>query len=181
MVASSAGTPHVAIVGGGIGGVAAAAFLQRAGMPAIEHAAELKEVGAGLVLAPNAVRLLRRLGVMDKLLDRAARAGGVTPGEAGGTDRPTRPRGRNATLSSPAGRVTRSVVPCPAWARHLDRSAERVDTVGEADESRNRGSGRPRRAIVADRKLQDTADDTATCTTEAWACLAAFVSASDTT
>ncbi len=73
MVASSAGTPHVAIVGGGIGGVAAAAFLQRAGLPAVvyEQAAELTEVGAGLVLAPNAVRLLRRLGVLGKLLDRA--------------------------------------------------------------------------------------------------------------
>jgi salicylate hydroxylase len=73
MIASSAGTPNVAIVGGGIGGVATAAFLQRAGLPAVvyEQAPELKEVGAGLVLAPNAVRLLRRLGIMDELLDCA--------------------------------------------------------------------------------------------------------------
>ncbi len=73
MTASPAGPPPVAIVGGGIGGVAAAAFLQRAGLPAVvyEQAPALTQVGAGLVLAPNAVRLIRRLGVMDQLLDRA--------------------------------------------------------------------------------------------------------------
>jgi salicylate hydroxylase len=73
MAASSASLPRVAIVGGGIGGVAAAAFLRRAGLSAVvyEQAAVLREVGAGLVLAPNAVRLLRRLGVMSQLADRA--------------------------------------------------------------------------------------------------------------
>src|SRR5918992_4733949 len=73
MVASSAGTLRVAIIGGGIGGLAAAAFLHRAGLPGVvyEQAPELKEVGAGLVLAPNAVRLLRRLGAMDELDGRA--------------------------------------------------------------------------------------------------------------
>ena len=51
------------MVGGGIGGLAAAAFLRRAGLPATvyEQAAALGEVGAGLVVAPNAARLLRRL------------------------------------------------------------------------------------------------------------------------
>src|SRR5688572_2371015 len=73
MVASSAGTLRVAIIGGGIGGLAAAAFLHRAGLSSVvyEQAPELKEVGAGLVLAPNAVRLLRRLGAMDRLQHRA--------------------------------------------------------------------------------------------------------------
>jgi salicylate hydroxylase len=53
----------VAVVGGGIGGLAAAAFLHRAGLRATvyEQAAELREVGAGLIVAPNAARLLRRL------------------------------------------------------------------------------------------------------------------------
>jgi salicylate hydroxylase len=73
MVASSAGMLSVAIVGGGIGGIAAAAFLRRAGLPAViyEQAEVLREVGAGLVLAPNAMRLLRRLGVMDRLAGHA--------------------------------------------------------------------------------------------------------------
>lgn len=65
--------PRIAVVGGGIGGLAAAAFLRRAGLTATvyEQAPALGEVGAGLVVAPNAVRLLRRLGVMEQLLRRA--------------------------------------------------------------------------------------------------------------
>jgi salicylate hydroxylase len=55
---------RIAVVGGGIGGLAAAAFLHRAGLNATvyEQAGEISEIGAGLVVAPNAVRLLRRLG-----------------------------------------------------------------------------------------------------------------------
>ena len=54
---------RIAVVGGGIGGLAAAAFLRRAGLAATvyEQASALGEVGAGLVVAPNAARLLRRL------------------------------------------------------------------------------------------------------------------------
>ena len=73
MVGSPARTPRVAIVGGGIGGLAAAAFLHRAGLPSTvyEQAPQLTEVGAGLVLAPNAARLLRRLGALDRLREHA--------------------------------------------------------------------------------------------------------------
>lgn len=65
--------PRIAVVGGGIGGLAAAGFLRRAGLTATvyEQAPALGEVGAGLVAAPNAVRLLRRLGVMERFLSRA--------------------------------------------------------------------------------------------------------------
>jgi len=73
MAASPGRPPSVAIVGGGIGGLAAAAFLHRAGLSCVvyEQASEVREVGAGLVLAPNAVRLLRRLGVLGRLDGRA--------------------------------------------------------------------------------------------------------------
>jgi salicylate hydroxylase len=68
-------TPRIAIIGGGIGGLAAAAFLHRAGLPATvyEQASQLREVGAGLVVAPNAARLLRRLGVLEPFAGRAVR------------------------------------------------------------------------------------------------------------
>jgi 2-polyprenyl-6-methoxyphenol hydroxylase-like FAD-dependent oxidoreductase len=71
----SSTTPEIAILGGGIGGLAAAAFLRRAGLRSTlyEQAAELKAVGAGLVVAPNAARLLRRLGVFDEFVRRAVR------------------------------------------------------------------------------------------------------------
>ena len=54
---------RIAVIGGGIGGLAAAAFLRRAGLAATvyEQAPALGGMGAGLVVAPNAARLLRRL------------------------------------------------------------------------------------------------------------------------
>jgi salicylate hydroxylase len=55
---------RVAVIGGGIGGLAAAnALLQRGiEVKVYEQAGALTEVGAGLALQPNGVRMLRRLG-----------------------------------------------------------------------------------------------------------------------
>ena len=66
-------SPRIAIVGGGIGGLAAAGCLQKAGLncTVYEQAAEPKEVGAGIVVSPNAVRLVRRLGVLNRFLETA--------------------------------------------------------------------------------------------------------------
>jgi salicylate hydroxylase len=64
---------RVAIVGGGLGGLAAAAFLHQADVPAVvyEQARELREVGAGIMVPPNAARMLRRLGVLGPFRERA--------------------------------------------------------------------------------------------------------------
>ena len=53
------------VVGGGLGGMAAAVALTQAGMDVqvYEQARQLTEVGAGVSLAPNGLRLLERLGV----------------------------------------------------------------------------------------------------------------------
>jgi salicylate hydroxylase len=66
---------RVAIAGGGIGGLATALFLRRAGLDAMvfEQAPELREVGAGILVAPNAARLLRRLGLAESLREVAVR------------------------------------------------------------------------------------------------------------
>jgi salicylate hydroxylase len=66
---------RIAIVGGGIGGLAAALFLRRAGIEATvyEQAPALVELGAGIVVAPNMVRLLRALGLGDDLADCGVR------------------------------------------------------------------------------------------------------------
>ena len=55
----------MAIVGGGIGGLAAALWLRRAGVEATvyEQAPEPREVGAGIVVPPNLVRALRSVGL----------------------------------------------------------------------------------------------------------------------
>ena len=59
----------VLVVGGGIGGLAAALALTRAGqrVRVLEQAAAFGEVGAGLQLAPNATRILREWGVLDEV------------------------------------------------------------------------------------------------------------------
>lgn len=59
--------PKVAVIGGGIGGLAAAAALHQRGIDVTvyEQSAELREVGAGLTLSPNALKALRVLGVED--------------------------------------------------------------------------------------------------------------------
>jgi salicylate hydroxylase len=64
---------RIAIVGGGLGGLAAALFLRRAGVQATvyEAAPELREAGAGIVVPPNMVRVLRALG-LDEALPRFA-------------------------------------------------------------------------------------------------------------
>jgi salicylate hydroxylase len=55
------------VVGGGIGGLAAALGLARVGrsVTVLEKAPEFGEVGAGLQLGPNASRMLDKLGVLD--------------------------------------------------------------------------------------------------------------------
>src|ERR1044071_401935 len=66
---------RVLIVGGGIGGLAAALALRREGFePAVyERAPELLEVGAAIAVWPNAFRVLERLGLGETLLARAGR------------------------------------------------------------------------------------------------------------
>ena len=61
--------PRVAIIGGGIGGLAAALALERRGVEAIvcEQAPALSEFGAGLNLTPNAIKALRALGIGDEI------------------------------------------------------------------------------------------------------------------
>ena len=55
----------ILIAGGGIGGLTAAVALRRAGLNVeiFERAGEIREVGAGIAIQPNAVLALRRIGL----------------------------------------------------------------------------------------------------------------------
>ncbi len=62
---------EVIIIGGGIAGLAVAIGLRQRGVAALvlEQAPELREIGAGLLLAPNACAVLELLGALPALLD----------------------------------------------------------------------------------------------------------------
>lgn len=59
----------VGVVGGGIGGVATGVALERAGIPTVvyERAGTLTEVGVGMMLWPNATRVLKDLGLLERI------------------------------------------------------------------------------------------------------------------
>jgi len=61
--------PRIAIIGGGIGGLAAALALERRGAEVVvcEQSPVHSEIGAGLNLTPNAVKAFRALGIEDQI------------------------------------------------------------------------------------------------------------------
>src|SRR6516165_12425215 len=66
---------RVAIVGGGVGGVTAAAALARKGIECVvyEQTAELAVAGASLQLGPNALRLMDDIGLLPVLREIGVR------------------------------------------------------------------------------------------------------------
>jgi 2-polyprenyl-6-methoxyphenol hydroxylase-like FAD-dependent oxidoreductase len=62
----------VIIAGGGIGGLAAALTLQQIGVPCVvfESVRDMRPLGVGINLQPNAVRELFDLGITEDDLDR---------------------------------------------------------------------------------------------------------------
>lgn len=65
---------RVAVAGAGIGGLAAALCLARAGfaVSVLEREEDLTAAGAGIQLSPNAVRILDRIGILPALEEAAA-------------------------------------------------------------------------------------------------------------
>jgi len=64
---------RIAIVGGGIGGLTAALALQHFGyrVSIFEQARELKEIGAGVTITPNAMHALNFLGIGERVASEA--------------------------------------------------------------------------------------------------------------
>jgi 2-polyprenyl-6-methoxyphenol hydroxylase-like FAD-dependent oxidoreductase len=113
----------VIVAGGGIGGLTVAIALRRAGfeVAAFERTAELREVGAGLLLAANAQKALGRLG-----LDEAVAHLG-TPASAG----EIRSRLGEVLASIPAVELEKKVGDPSAAVHRADLQALLVREAGE--------------------------------------------------
>src|SRR5882724_10526986 len=75
----SAAANQVLVVGGGIGGLAAALALSRKGIAVqvLEQAPEFKEIGAGIQLGPNVFRMFEVLGLTEQMFHWSAFPSGL--------------------------------------------------------------------------------------------------------
>ncbi|KAI1313194.1 FAD binding domain-containing protein [Xylaria venustula] len=64
---------HVCIIGGGVVGLAGSILLRRQGfkVTVLERDPTLQTTGAGIQLHPNAVRVLKEIGVFEKIMDKS--------------------------------------------------------------------------------------------------------------
>lgn len=90
---------HILIAGAGIAGLTAALALAKRGIAStvVETFSEPSEVGAGLQVAPNASRILRDLGVLDALTQKAVTPSSIRLGDA------------------PTGRILLDMAITPEW------------------------------------------------------------------
>ncbi|KAH8696499.1 hypothetical protein BGW36DRAFT_188061 [Talaromyces proteolyticus] len=70
---------HVVVIGAGIGGLTLGVVLRRCGLRVtiLEQALKISDIGAGIQLAPNATRILRRFGLLDEILKHANHPSGT--------------------------------------------------------------------------------------------------------
>jgi salicylate hydroxylase len=64
---------NIVIVGAGIAALTSAIGLKKAGHDVIilEQAREITDVGAGIQMAPNATRIMRRFGLLDQIMAKS--------------------------------------------------------------------------------------------------------------
>jgi 2-polyprenyl-6-methoxyphenol hydroxylase-like FAD-dependent oxidoreductase len=128
------------IVGAGVGGLCAAIALRRAGLEVVvlEQATELREVGAGVLLWPNAMRVLRRLEVGAAIEDAGAAAARAALRSSRGTPLGAGPADRAAAgADAPTVVVHRGLlrtILLAALDRHVVRLGARC--VGVAQDAR---------------------------------------------
>lgn len=74
MASAGSGQQRIIIIGGGIGGAAAALALSRIGrrVLVLEQADQLTEVGAGIQMPPNAFKVFQALGILEAAQNLAA-------------------------------------------------------------------------------------------------------------
>lgn len=148
---------HVAVVGAGIGGTAAALLLARAGahVTLFEQAPEPRAAGAGILLQPNGLAVLYGLDLDERLARRGIRVTRLRVADAGGTpifDVPI-PRfadGLDHALVLPRGEVLAALVDLVVAEPAIEcRFGTEVDAVGSDGTVTYRAPDGPR-SVAAD-------------------------------
>jgi 2-polyprenyl-6-methoxyphenol hydroxylase-like FAD-dependent oxidoreductase len=103
---------HVVIVGGGIAGPALALLLDKAGISSAVYEAypQADDIGGGLQIAPNGMRVLDRIGVADQLLARGVAGEEFCFENQNGTVLARVGNGRAHKYGVPAVQMSRSVL-----------------------------------------------------------------------
>lgn len=124
----------VLIAGGGIGGMALALTLHQIGVPCqvIESVSELRPLGVGINIQPNAVRELFDLDITEQDLDRV----GISAKEwalvgLNGNQIYSEPRGRDAGYKWPQYSVHRGKLQMMLYHKVLDRLGAEAVTLGQ--------------------------------------------------
>jgi 2-polyprenyl-6-methoxyphenol hydroxylase-like FAD-dependent oxidoreductase len=138
------------VIGAGIGGLAAGVALSRVGwdVTVLERASSLEPVGAGLAVAPNALRVLDALGVGERLRKLAALQG------AAGIQRPDGGWISRTDATTAAERYGEPVI--------VVHRATLVDTLAEALPAGALRLGLPAEDVEAETGAVVTADGTLT-------------------
>ena len=147
--------PPVLVAGGGIGGLSVALTLHQVGVPCIvlESVVQLKPLGVGINLQPNAVRELYDLGIGPELLDEI----GVQAKEwalvgLNGKDVYSEPRGLLAGYKWPQYSVHRGGLQMLLYRTAAERlGADAIRTGVEMTGYRNHADGRGVTALVRSR------------------------------
>ena len=114
---------EIAIVGGGIGGLAFALALHQRGIPCrvYEAAPEVRELGVGITLLPHAMRELTALGLGDTLARQGIENRDSCFFNRFGQLIHAEPRGRVAGYPVPEVGIHRGRVPLTLWRAALER------------------------------------------------------------
>ncbi len=104
--------PHVLIVGGGIAGPALALFLNKAGIAStvFEAYPQADDIGGGMQIAPNGMRVLKEIGVADEVIAQGLESDEFSFENQQGKVLGRMPNGPASVYGIPAVLIARSAV-----------------------------------------------------------------------
>jgi len=117
---------RVAVVGAGLGGLTVAGFLQRVGFTVrvFEQAPAFSRIGAGIILSANSTKVLRRLGLEDRLIAAGIKSQQyISRAWDWSTASPPAPSPSIINWSASTRRAMRSALPSPTARRREPTSS----------------------------------------------------------